>query len=71
VTFTDTSTNSPVYRFWTFGDGEYDTSGASVVHHTYNAAGSFKAGLVVSNAGGSSTMLTPVSVATNMTNYPY
>jgi len=66
VTFTDTSTNSPVYRFWTFGDGTYDTSGASVVHHIYNAAQTFKAGLVVSNAGGSTTMLTDIDVQSNM-----
>ena len=62
VTFTDTSTNSPAYRFWSFGDGTYDTTGVGVVHHSYNAAGVFKAGLVVSNAGGSTTMLTDVDV---------
>ncbi len=63
VTFTDTSTNSPAYRFWSFGDGTYNTSGRSTVQHTYNTATTFHAGLVVSNAGGSSTMLTDVNVA--------
>jgi PKD repeat protein len=62
VTFTDTSTNSPAYRFWSFGDGTYDTSGARVVIHMYDTARSFKAGLVVSNAGGSSTRLTDIDV---------
>jgi PKD repeat protein len=62
VTFTDTSTNSPAYRFWSFGDGTYDTSGARVVNHMYDTARSFKAGLVVSNVGGSSTMLTDIDV---------
>ncbi|HEX5856082.1 MAG TPA: PKD domain-containing protein, partial [Thermoanaerobaculia bacterium] len=62
VIFTDTSTNSPAYRFWSFGDGEYDTSGARVVHHAYAAAGAFKAGLVVSNAGGSTFMFAQVDV---------
>jgi len=71
VTFTDTSTNSPTNRFWSFGDGTYDTSGLSVVVHAYNAPGTFKAGLVVGNAGGSTFMLGDVTVSSNMNMYPY
>jgi hypothetical protein len=71
VTFTDTSTNSPANRFWSFGDGTYDTSGLSVVRHMYNVAGTFTAGLVVGNAGGSNYVLEDIMVSSNMNPYPY
>jgi PKD repeat protein len=63
VTFTDTSTNSPVSRFWAFGDGAFNTSGPSVVQHTYSAAGTFKSALFVLVAGGSGSATSDVVVA--------
>lgn len=64
VTFTDTSSNSPVSRFWTFGDGA--TLGAAAVttaQHTYAAAGTYHTSLVAGNAGGASSALKDVTVA--------
>jgi len=63
VTFTDTSTNSPVNRFWVFGDGAVNAPGSSVVQHTYSAAGTYKSALFVDNAGGPSSALKDVVVA--------
>ena len=71
VTFTDTSSNSPVTRFWTFGDGKYDTSISGAVQHTYLSAGTYHSALFVVNAGGSSMMATDVIVDVNMKTNPY
>jgi PKD repeat protein len=63
VTFTDTSTNSPVNRFWVFGDGAVSVPGSSVVQHTYGAAGTYKSALLVDNASGPSSATSDVVVA--------
>jgi len=62
VTFTDTSTNSPVSRFWVFGDGTFNESGPSVVQHTYSAAGTYKSALFVLISGGSGSAASDVVV---------
>jgi PKD repeat protein len=64
ATFTDTSSNSPVNRFWTFGDGASLGAGdATTAQHTYSAAGTYHTSLVVGNAGGASSALKDVTVA--------
>ena len=63
VTFTDTSTNSPVNRFWVFGDGAVNAPGSSVVQHTYGAAGTYKSALLVDNASGPGSAVKDVVVA--------
>ena len=65
VTFTDTSTNSPVSRFWVFGDGTFNESGPGVVQHTYGAAGTYKSALFVFTAGGSGSAASDVVVASS------
>jgi len=65
VTFTDTSTNSPVSRFWVFGDGTFNESGPGVVQHTYGAAGTYKSALFVLTAGGSGSAASDVVVASS------
>lgn len=62
ATFTDASSNSPVNRFWAFGDGTFDATGSGVVAHTYGAPGTYKSALFVDNATGSSAALKDVVV---------
>jgi PKD repeat protein len=67
VTFSDTSRNSPLYGFWSFGDGQYSQgpySPGSAVVHTYSSAGTYHAALFVVNAGGSNTIFTNIVVST-------
>jgi PKD repeat protein len=65
VTFTDTSSGSPVNRFWAFGDGTFNAAGSNVVLHTYGAPGTYKSALFVDNASGSSSELKDVVVASS------
>jgi PKD repeat protein len=51
VTFTDTSTNSPTYWKWTFGDG--DVSYLENPTHTYTSSGYYTVTLTTSNDAGS------------------
>jgi PKD repeat protein len=51
VSFTDTSTNSPTSRSWTFGDG--GTSSSQNPTHPYATAGTFNVTLTATNASGS------------------
>ncbi|MGE5716236.1 MAG: PKD domain-containing protein [Acidobacteriota bacterium] len=64
VTFTDTSTNSPVNRFWTFGDGSVGSTTTGSTTHTYPAAGTYHTALFVDNANGSSYATRDVVVGT-------
>ncbi|MFI5197231.1 MAG: PKD domain-containing protein [Thermoanaerobaculia bacterium] len=63
VTFTDTSSGSPVNRFWAFGDGTFNAAGSNVVLHSYGAPGTYKSALFVDNASGASSALKDVVVA--------
>jgi PKD repeat protein len=63
ATFTDTSSNAPVNRFWSFGDGIFDASGGSVVTHAYGSPGTYRTALFVDNAGGSSSAVKDVVVS--------
>jgi polygalacturonase/PKD repeat protein len=56
VSFTDTSSNSPAYWFWTFGDG--GTSTSENPSYTYSTPGTWTASLIASNAGGASSPFT-------------
>jgi PKD repeat protein len=62
VVFTDTSSNTPLNRFWSFGDGTFNALGSNVVLHTYAAPGTYKSALFVDNASGSSSALKDVVV---------
>lgn len=64
VTFTDTSSNAPVNRFWAFGDGAFGAAGPSVTQHAYTAPGTYKSALFVDNARGSSSAFKDVVVTT-------
>ncbi len=63
VTFTDTSTNFPVNRFWAFGDGAVDTKTTGTTTHAYSAAGTYHTALFVDNASGSGSATKDVVVA--------
>ena len=63
VTFTDTSSNSPVNRFWAFGDGTVSTMTTAATAHTYSASGTYHSALFVVNASGSSSATQDVIVA--------
>ncbi len=63
VTFTDTSSNSPVNRFWAFGDGAVDTTTTGTTTHTYSASGTYHTALFVDNAAGTSRSTKDVVVA--------
>jgi PKD repeat protein len=63
VTFTDTSTNSPVNRFWVFGDGAVNGANTGTATHSYTAPGPYKSALFVDNASGSSSALKDVVVS--------
>lgn len=63
VTFTDTSSNSPVNRFWAFGDGAFTAGGGTTAQHTYAASGTYKSALFVDNAGGSANATKDVTVS--------
>ena len=62
VVFTDTSSNTPLNRFWAFGDGTFNALGSNVVLHTYGSPGTYKSALFVDNASGSSSALKDVVV---------
>ena len=64
VTFTDTSSGSPVNRFWAFGDGAVDTPTTAATAHTYSASGTYHTALFVDNASGSNSTTKDVVVAT-------
>jgi uncharacterized protein (TIGR02145 family) len=55
VNFTDQSTNNPTSWQWDFGDG--DTSTLQNPAHTFNSAGTYTVGLLVSNGYGSDAEL--------------
>jgi PKD repeat protein len=63
VTFTDTSSNSPVNRFWAFGDGAFSATTTGTTTHTYSALGTYHTALFVDNAAGSSSAFKDVVVA--------
>ncbi|MCM3875967.1 MAG: PKD domain-containing protein [Thermoanaerobaculia bacterium] len=63
ATFTDTSSNSPVNRFWAFGDGDFVATITGATTHTYAAPGTYKTALFVDNAFGASTATKDVVVA--------
>ena len=60
VTFTDTSTGTPISWYWDFGDGYFSDEEDPV--HTYQAAGTYTVALVVRNAGGRDTTTAAVTV---------
>ncbi len=62
VTFTDTSSNSPVNRFWAFGDGTVSTTTTSTTTHTYSTSGTYHSAFFVENASGSSSATKDVVV---------
>jgi PKD repeat protein len=64
VTFTDTSSNNPVNRFWAFGDGAIAATTTGTTTHTYAAPGTYKSALFVDNAGGSGSATKDVVVVT-------
>ena len=64
VTFTDTSSNSPVNRFWVLGDGAVAATTTGTTTHTYSASGTYHTALFVDNAAGSSSATKDVVVAT-------
>jgi PKD repeat protein len=53
VTFTDTSTNSPIEWNWSFGDGNYSSEQSPT--HTYDVIGKFNVRLNATNTYGSNT----------------
>jgi len=57
VNFTDSSTGSPTFWSWTFGDG--GTSTQQNPSHQYLTAGNYTVALTVTNANGSSTNTKP------------
>jgi Glycosyl hydrolases family 16/PKD domain len=60
VSFRDSSSGFITNRTWSFGDGATTTvSTASIVLHTYQAAGSFMVQLLVAGPGGASTNSKP------------
>ena len=63
VTFTDTSKNAPVNRFWAFGDGTFAASTGISTTHTYATAGTYKSALFVDNSAGASSATKDVVVA--------
>ncbi len=64
ATFTDTSTNSPVNRFWAFGDGAVDSTTTGTSTHTYAAPGTYHTALFVDNANGTGSATKDVVVGT-------
>ncbi len=60
VTFTDTSIGAPTAWSWTFGDGahSYDRNPT----HTYSSIGTYNVNLVVSNAKGTASTVTTITV---------
>jgi PKD repeat protein len=64
VTFTDTSSSSPVNRFWAFGDGAAAAVTTGTTTHTYSSSGTYHTALFVDNAIGSSFTTKDVAVAT-------
>jgi PKD repeat protein len=56
VTFTDTSTNSPTFWNWSFGDGSFVNATVRNPIHTYTAAGNYTVVLNVTSAGGFGTL---------------
>jgi polygalacturonase len=56
VTFTDSSSGSPAYWFWNFGDGGTSTNESPL--YNYLAPGAWTAQLIASNAGGASSPYT-------------
>jgi len=67
VTFTDTSTASPVSWTWDFGDN--DSTNATVQNpvHTYSSAGTYTVNLTVKNAEGSSNTTSKAGYVTAST----
>ncbi len=61
VSFTDTSTGSPITWSWTFGDG--GTSTVQNPTHIYATAGTFTVTLTASNAGGSGKSSKDITVS--------
>ncbi len=57
VSFTDESTNSPMYWHWQFGDSETSTDRNPL--HEYNSTGVFTVTLICTNSLGSSTNTKP------------
>ena len=53
VRFTDSSTGSPMFWYWSFGDGNYSTQQNPL--HTYVKAGTYTVKLTATNGGGSNT----------------
>ena len=63
VTFTDTSSGSPTSWTWNFGDG--GTSTVQSPSHTYAAPGTYVATLTVTNAQGTDTATTSITVGSS------
>jgi len=55
VQFNDTSTNTPLYWYWSFGDG--NTSTLQNPSHVYSALGTYTVSLNATNAAGSDTTI--------------
>ncbi len=62
VTFTDSSTGSPVQQLWAFGDGGTSTAGGTVTK-SFAAAGTFKVSHFVTNSAGAAVLTRDVVVA--------
>ncbi|MEN6609749.1 MAG: PKD domain-containing protein [Methanoregulaceae archaeon] len=54
VQFTDTSSNSPAYWYWSFGDGTHSSS--QNPSHTFSEAGTYSITMKATNTGGSNSV---------------
>lgn len=54
VQFTDTSSNSPAYWYWSFGDGTHSSS--QNPSHTFSEAGTYSVTMKATNTGGSNSV---------------
>lgn len=69
VQFTDTSTGSPTYWFWNFGDGGTSTTGNPTYYYT--DSGTYTVRLTVMNAAGNSTATQIIKLGSGKLPKPY
>jgi beta propeller repeat protein len=65
VSFTDTSTGTPISWLWEFGDGANSTEENPV--HIYSAAGNYTVNLTVSNENSTDSKIAAINVLNNST----
>jgi len=66
VVFTDTTTNTPLTRTWSFGDGH--TSALQNPTHVYDQAGQYTVTLVAANGTGTDTMIKVLYISVGVPN---